>query len=111
MKVITLTTRKELDILYENSVFTWEGMDDSEQNLAAIESAIRENGYKEEEFLVYTYKGELMNESYGLKGSNAYPNDLTFVSIPNFYNPMFKLNYGARWFDDIVDNNARREEV
>ena len=110
MKVFKLTTREELDKLYETSCFTWEGMDDSEQNLAAIESAIRENGYKEEECMFYTYKGELMNNSYGLKGNNAYPSDLTFVSIPNFYNPMFKLNYGARWFDDIVDNNARRED-
>ena len=48
-------------------------------------------------------------------GSNAYPEDLTFVSIPlsMFKNirklAMLKLQLGARWLDDIVDNNARRE--
>ena len=110
MKVIKLTTRKELDNLYETSCFTWEGMSDDKENLAAIESAIRKNGYKEEECVFYTYKGKLMNEAYELSGDNAYPDDLTFVSIPNFYNPIFKINYGARWFDDIVDNNERREK-
>ena len=110
MKVIILTNGNELYGLYETSCFTWEGMSDEEENLAAIEEAIRENGYKEEECVFYTYKGKLMNEYYELNGNNAYPDDLTFVSIPNFYNPMFKINYGARWFDDIVDNNREREE-
>jgi hypothetical protein len=109
MKVIKLINEKELDKLYETSCFTWEGMSDTEENLAAIESAIRENGYDEEECVFYTYKGKLMNKSYELHGDNAYPDDLTFVSIPKFYNPIFKINYGARWFDDIVDNNERRE--
>ena len=110
MKVIKLKQERELDKLYETSCFTWEGMNDTEENLAAIESAIRENGYTEEECVFYTYKGKLMNEAYELNGDNAYSEDLTFVSIPNFYNPIFKIEYGARWFNDIVDNNARREE-
>lgn len=109
MKVIKLTNGYELDNLYKTSCFTWEGMSDTKENLEAIESAIRENGYKEEECVFYTYIGKLMNESYELHGDNAYPDDLTFVSIPNFYNPIFKINYGARWFDDIVDNNRERE--
>lgn len=108
MKIIELTNGNELYGLYETSCFTWEGMSDTEENLVAIEDAIRENGYKEEECVFYTYKGKLMNDTYELNGDNAYPEDLTFVSIPNFYNPMFKIEYGARWFDDIVDNNARR---
>lgn len=109
MKVIKLTNEKELDELYRTSCFTWEGMSDEEENLAAIEEAIKENGYTEEECVFYTYKGKLMNEYYELNGDNAYLDDLTFVSIPNFYNSIFKINYGARWFDDIVDNNRERE--
>ena len=108
MKVIKLTNEKELDELYATSCFTWDGMSDTEENLAAIENAIRENGYKEEECVFYTYKGKLMNEAYELNGDNAYPDDLTFVSIPKFHNPMFKIEYDARWFDDIVDNNRMR---
>jgi hypothetical protein len=109
MKVIKLTNKKELDNLYHTACFTWEGMSDHEENLTAIESAIRKSGYKGEECVFYTYKGKLMNESYELSGDNAYPDDLTFVSIPNFYNLIFKIEYDARWFDDIVDNNKRRE--
>ena len=64
----------------------------------------------------FTWKGELMNQIYQLTGSNAYPEDLTFVSIPlSMFNnnigklALVKFQLGARWLDDIVDNNARRE--
>ena len=66
-------------------------------------------------FEFYTWKGKLMNQIYMLTGSNAYPEDLTFVSIPlNMFKNMeklaiLKLQFGARWLDDIVDNNAHRE--
>lgn len=110
MKVVELTTKKELKKLYDTSCFTWEGMSDSKENLEAIEKAIRENGFKEDEMLVYKYTGKLMNDSYKLTGSNAYPDNLTFISIPNYYNPIFKLQCGARWFDDIVANNEREEK-
>ena len=68
-----------------------------------------------ETFEFYTWKGELMNQIYQLIGANAYPEDLTFVSIPlNMFKnigklAILKLQLGARWLDDIVDNNARRE--
>ena len=48
-----------------------------------------------------------MNESYDLKGTNRYPDDLTFVSVKDYYNPMAKIQLGARWLDDIIDNNIR----
>ena len=57
-----------------------------------------------------------MNDVYYLTGSNAYPKDLTIVSFKlsdliNLKTKLFidKFNVGARWFDDIVDNNLRRE--
>lgn len=62
-----------------------------------------------------TFKGKEMNEFGHLTGDNAYPDDLTFLSCSldglNVGSlAMFKLEFGARWFDDIVDNNARRED-
>ena len=53
-----------------------------------------------------------MNEQYGLSGSNAYPEDCTIVSVTDINQmaitiPRFEV--GGRWFDDIVDNNTRRE--
>jgi hypothetical protein len=53
-----------------------------------------------------------MNTYYGLKGSNAYPNDLTIVSVTDINQIKIawaRFGVGGRWFDDIVDNNARRE--
>ena len=52
-----------------------------------------------------------MNKHYGLTGSNAYPDDITIVVIPEYYNPIVKLQLGARWFDDIVYNNAIRQNA
>ena len=63
----------------------------------------------------YIVKGKTMNEVYRLTDSNAYKDDLTIVSIKlediedygKIVMPRFQI--GARWFDDIVMNNAARE--
>lgn len=63
-----------------------------------------------------TFTGKDMNDYYHLTGRNRYPDDLVFLafSLKNVHNvgalAMFKLEMGDRWFDDIVDNNAAREE-
>ena len=57
-----------------------------------------------------------MNINYGLTGTNKYKDDLTIVSIKNedikdlsaIIMPRFEV--GGRWFDDVVDNNVRREK-
>lgn len=63
----------------------------------------------------YDFTGADMNAEYGLTGNNAYQDDLHFLCFPldgldiarlSF----FKLIAADRWFDDIVDNNRRREE-
>lgn len=63
----------------------------------------------------HEFTGEDMNKEYGLTGDNRYPDDLHFLCFPLDgldigKLAMFKLRMGDRWFDDIVDNNARREE-
>ena len=63
----------------------------------------------------YIIKGKTMNEKYGLSGDNSYPDDTNIVSIKleDMKNPgavvIPRFSIGARWFDDIVDNNAARE--
>ena len=76
-----------------------------------LEKEIIKAGYDKEEKdrVWYWFNGDVMNKHCHLTGSNAYPDDLTFLCIPDFYNPMFKLRVGARWFDDILDNNLRRQ--
>ena len=57
-----------------------------------------------------------MNREYNLTGTNAYPEkDCTLVCIKltDLVKPlaltMPRFQVGGRWFDDVVDNNARRE--
>lgn len=116
MKKLTLVKVPEnrmneyLDEFFNTSAFTFEGIDiTNKQSNKELETALRENGYAEDDILAYHYSGKDMNEKYNLTGDNRYPDDLTFLTIPKFYNPMFKMLAGARWFDDIVDNNLRRE--
>lgn len=63
-----------------------------------------------------TFKGADMNEFYGLTGDNAYNDEQTCLMFPlNALDvaklAIFKLQAGDRWFDDIVDNNQRRQEA
>ena len=99
-----------LTMFTENSCFTFEGLDlsDKESN-KLMEKDFRAHGFTEKDFIVYVLKGSTMNDYYGLTGDNAYKPELNIVVIPNFYNPMFKLLIGARWFDDIVANNSIRQ--
>lgn len=61
------------------------------------------------------FTGKEMNEMYDLVDKNKYPDDLHFLAFSleglNVGKlAMFKLRMEDRWFDDIVDNNARRNE-
>lgn len=62
----------------------------------------------------HVISGDKMNYYYALSGTNAYSNDLHIVVIKlsDLVNPdkiiMKRFEFGGRWFDDVVDNNARR---
>ncbi len=69
---------------------------------------------KPEKFI--TFKGKDMNEVYELIGDNAYNDKLTFLMFPldgldASKLAIFRLQAQDKWFDDIVDNNQRREEM
>ena len=105
----------ELNNLYNQSALTWEGMSSDEENLQAITDWLGQHGAISFNTtpIFHIITGELMNRVYELTGSNAYPDDLTLVSVTGIDQmkvaiPRFEV--GGRWFDDIVDNNARREE-
>lgn len=114
MKKINVFTQEQLDELYNQSALTWEGLTTDEDNLEAVMDWLVNLGAiidgKEPIFHIIT--GRLMNKAYGLRGKNKYPNDLTIVSVTNINQTKIALarfGVGGRWFDDIVDNNARRE--
>ena len=115
MNIINVTTKEQLNKLYNESALTWEGLSADEENLNAVKNWLKEHkailGDDEPTFHIIT--GEFMNEQYGLSGSNAYAEDLTIVSVTDINQmaiviPRFEV--GGRWFDDIVDNNRMREE-
>lgn len=105
-KLIKVEDTKIFEEFFDESIFTWEGMDDSEENLTAICDYLK----LPENNIIYTYSGKQMNDYYNLKGANSYPDDLTLISVRDYYNPNVKLQVGARWFDDIVTNNADKNK-
>lgn len=113
--VINVTESNQFEYLYNDSALTIEGL--TEETINDFVDWVNElSGFNSEEVDVYLIKGKEMNKYYGLTGNNAYPDDLSIVSIPlsimsNYSSiviPRFQI--GARWFDDIVENNKYREE-
>ena len=111
MEVSILTTKEELDTL--GSAITMEGL--LESSIPDFIDWVKSYTPLKEEH-AYVIKGVTMNKVYHLTGNNAYPDDCTLVAIKledmdnasNVAIPRFDI--GARWFDDIVANNAMREE-
>ena len=104
MKIINVETKEQLKELYDCSAMTWEGLSVDEGNLKDALEACCADGADGEIFIT---KGKTMNNICKLKGSNAYQNDLNIVSIKKY--KCLAMSVGARWMDDICDNNARRE--
>lgn len=106
-----VTTKEQLQKLYDSSAFTMEGLnEDSIPDL--LEWLSQNTTFITEEPVVYITKGYVMNSEYGLTSDNAYPKHVNIVSVIDIDQmkvaiPRFSI--GARWFDDIVDNNVHRE--
>ena len=105
-------TESDIQALEKGSAFTWEGMATSEDNLQSIVDFFKENTPTVKlPIKFYIWSGKTMNDLYSLTKGVAYPEDLSFVSIPldcwpDLGNlPIIKFQVGARWLDDIVDNN------
>jgi hypothetical protein len=101
MEIITVKTKDQLKELYDSSAMTWEGLREEDYEIALQECG--QAGAKG-----YVTKGSVMNKLCKLTGDNAYPDDLNIFSIKDFQG--LAIQYGARWIDDVIDNNARREK-
>ena len=115
MNKIKVNDRATLDALYNNSALTFEGVAASDENVKAVLTWVKNyTPLKRED--VYVIEGRLMNREYGLTGDNAYPEtDCTIlcIKLDDMEKPLAvtlpRFTVGGRWFDDVVDNNARRE--
>ena len=115
MNKIQVTDRKTLDELYDESAFTIEGLSTDDKSLGQLAEWMKHlTAFKREDF--YIIEGKTMNREYNLTGTNAYPDtNCTLVCIKHsdlekplaLTIPRFQI--GGRWFDDICDNNSRRE--
>lgn len=99
-KIIRVEDVETLKFLYNHSAMTWEGLREED-----FELAMKECGTADTKG--YLTKGAVMNEICNLTGDNAYPEDLNIFSIVPFKG--LAMLVGARWMDDIIDNNAYRE--
>ena len=110
MEIKTLTTLEELESL--GSALTMEGL--AEDSISEFIDWVKQYTPMKSE-TAYIIKGKTMNDVYMLTGNNKYPDDCTIVSIKleDMENSMAvvmpRFHIGARWFDDIVMNNAARE--
>lgn len=113
MEIIRVNSREELDFLYEDNALTVVGL--CEESIPDLINILKENTTVHRE-RVFITSGKLMNEQYGLTGRNAYNDNLNIVcvSLEDFdVEPMIlkRFNFGGRWFNDIIDNNAQRQKL
>lgn len=101
-----------LDKLYDGSAYTILGAGgDINEWVNGYTQLLNEEGIgTPTEFILLS--GRDMNIKYDLYGDVAYNNDLIILAFPieGLNIPklaMFKLRMEDRWFDDVVDNNAR----
>ena len=114
MKITTVEDRAGLDALYKDSALTFEGLtrDSIPDVLDWVKKYTKFKTEVEEAFVV---SGQTMNMMYGLTGVNQYVPHLNIVCVKlsHLAEPMKlaipRFRVGGRWFDDVVDNNARRE--
>ena len=114
MNVIPVKTHEELVNL--KSALTWEGLKLDDETFSEINEWMAHYGAKMKTDNIYLTKGADMNAAEGLTGKNAYPSDLSIVSIKleDIENAMAlaipRFQVGGRWMDDILENNRRKQE-
>lgn len=115
MEKIMVNSKSELDMLYKDCALTWEGLDTSDESISGVFNWLKSYTPVKQE-RIFLIPGTLMNEVYKLTGDNAYPEDcyLGSVMLHDLENPIAitftRMRVHGRWFNDIVDNNLRREE-
>lgn len=107
----------QIEELRNKSAFTFIGAGGNlDEWMVGINDVLKQNGINQVSKF-YTWKGKVMNDMYELTWTNAYQDDITFLAFDITEIPMdqigklsmLKIQYGARWLDDIVDNDLACE--
>ena len=115
MEKIIVNTKAQLDELEKGSALTFFDAKNTDKRIKFYFDWIKARTAVKRE-RVYIISGWLMNLAYGLTGENAYKDDLAIFciklsdikNVEKIFLPRFKI--GGRWFDDVIDNNARRQK-
>lgn len=100
MKYKYVETKNEVNELINSSAITMIGLIEGEDGDLAFRNHLDE--YLDDK-TIYITKGALINELYG----SDLPEDLRIVSLK--YSklgklPIIRIQIGAKWFDDFIDN-------
>ena len=120
--VFKQASSSDLDRFYKNSDFCIEGLNMSDikdkQPLINFWNKLKMEGWNIPETVeVWICDGKLMDSKYDLSGTNAYQDNFHFSFFSLEYGKRhgeydcaaLKLRLGARYFNDVVDNNEYRE--
>jgi len=115
MKNIKTATNVDLQMLYEDSAFTYVWLLDEAKEYESLENFLFEECWltQPEEVVMYKASWKLINEEFKLRGKNKFPDNLNVVMLPldNFKKEeiwrlsIIKIQIWARWFDDIINNS------
>lgn len=116
--VLIKATEQDIEVLRNKSAFTFIGAGGNlNEWMVGVNDMLKQHLINQVSKF-YTWNGKLMNDMYGLTGTNAYQDDITFLAFDITEIPtdqigklsMLKLAIGARWLDDIVNNDLVREQ-
>lgn len=107
---ITNENRQEIfDKLYANSAMTVQGL--KMEELDKYIEFFKEKCGLHDNIKIYHYLGKTYNDYYQTTGKNRYPAKLNNISIMlDDMDNCMGCRFMIRWFDDIVDNDLRREK-
>lgn len=115
MKNIRTASKKDLQMLYKDSAFTYIWLLDEAKEYESLENFLFDSCWlkRPDEVIMYKASGDLINEEFGLEWKNRFPKDLNVVFLPlsNFSKDeigrlaMIKLQIWARRFDDVINNS------
>lgn len=115
MRTIKTATKVDLQMLYEDSAFTYIWLLDEAKEYDSLENYLFNDCWltKPEEVVMYKASGDLINEEFELEWKNRFPKNLNVVLLPlgNFDKneigrlAIIKLQIWARRFDDIINNS------
>ena len=115
--MIVADYKGDLKRFYDDSSLTIEGLKTDWDTLTQFAEWIKGiTPFKVGKEKLYIITGKQMNDAYGLTGNNRYNDDLDIViaMLCDLKEPMRlalpRFQIGGRWFDDVVDNNLRREQ-